>query len=99
MRRMAMAAAALAALAACEETTGVAATEPQSGLPSPAITQCMAAVGERAGNLSVVALGATSVADGTRVTIGVGEARAPWSCTWRDGGVISDVARLPGGAA
>ena len=90
IKMVAAVALALMTLTACEETMTAASTTNgvDSGLPSPAQSNCMAAVANETGDGNVTVLGAGASQGGTEVVIGAGEDRVPWRClTNHDGGV------------
>ena len=89
IRTIAAMAVGLAVLAACEETMTATTEDVDSGLPSPAQSNCMAAVANEAGDGNVTVLSAVgSGGGGTEVIIGVGQDRTPWRCLAdRDGNV------------
>ena len=94
-RTVAAVALGLMTLTACEET--MTTDRVNSGLPSPAQSNCMAAVADEAGNLNVTVLAAGASQGGSEVVIGVGEDRAPWRCLADRDGNVEQVTALGNG--
>jgi hypothetical protein len=60
-------------------------------LPDPANAACMSAVGAQAGDFNVRVLGNETLAEGTEVTVGVGENLTPWRCVAGPSGEVVEV--------
>ncbi len=83
---LAVAGSALLAVAGCVEADMGGGMPASSKMPSAAEQACLRAVTATTNNPDVVLLGSEFSQAGTYVRVGVGPARAPWSCVASDDG-------------
>ena len=83
------------ALAACDEAATTAASgAPLTRMPTPEEQACLRGVTAATNNPDVVLLGSEFSQAGTSVRVGVGAARATWSCTAYADGTTGNIMSL-----
>lgn len=88
----------LLSFAACGEVVTETSAELDAGLPDPAVATCMSAVAQQTGNGIVAPTKITTGFEGTTVSLGVGDERAPWECRVDRSGAVVALAPAAGGA-